>query len=334
MTVTQTATPGTNGGLTFDTTVPRELVHKQSVHEVLLTDACKLEEDVYVFAGQLPRTHSFYSDGFYDDGVSIRYDTMLPMELARQAAVFVSHRWHDVPRSFRFVFMGIDMSVEHPEALAVGAAPANVILTLKTLDRQYYEDTLTGFTMHAEFNVDGVDAATASGQLMFMPRRFYEKMRSKQREAQGLTPEPPMQCNGRRFPVAPQLLGRANETNVVLSGLNRDRASGRYEAGVVVDDRHPCLFDHRLDHVPGMLLIEAHRQIGVAAAADRLGVSPGRLIITRTATTFTSFAELDFGVDAEATVETRDAEEIHAKTRIVQRDNALSEGEFTFVVAG
>src|SRR3954464_10928918 len=106
MTLTQPFTSATDldDELKYDATVPRELVHKRSVHEVLITDARQLSDDVYVCAGELPRTHSFYSDGFYNDGVSIRYDAMLPMELKRQGGVLVAHRWMDVPRDYRFVF--------------------------------------------------------------------------------------------------------------------------------------------------------------------------------------------------------------------------------------
>jgi hypothetical protein len=319
--------------LNYDATVPRELVHKQSVHEVLLTDARRLDEDVFICAGELPRTHSFYSDGFYNDGVSIRYDAMLPMELKRQAGVLVAHRWLDVPQDWRFVFAGIDMKVEHPEALAVGGAPARVLVTLTITKRLFHEDMLVGFKAEAGFSVDGLEACTAKGRVMFMPRPFYEAMRRAQREGHGLPPEAPERCAGRRFPVAPELLGRMNECNVVLSGLCRDE--DKYEADVVVDDRHPCLFDHRLDHVPGMLLIEAHRQIAVAAAADRIKVAPSRLIVTRTGSKFDSFAELDLPLTCEATVSAGEGpdEEIAVTTAIVQNGTTISNGRLGFAVA-
>jgi hypothetical protein len=336
MTLTQTDTPVTNFDeeLAFEATMPRELVHKQSVHEVLLTDARQIDEDTYVCAGQLPRTHSFYSDGFYNDGVSSRYDTMLPMELKRQGGVLIAHRWQGVPQGYRFVFLGIDLTVQHPDALAVGGAPANVVMIMRTTDRQHRDGALTGYTMDTEFTVDGVDACTATGSVMFLPRPVYEAMRRKQREAQGLPTDPPERSAGRRFPVAPELLGRHNESNVVLSGLSRQEASDSYEANVVVDDRHPCLFDHRLDHVPGMLLLEAHRQIAVAAAADRLGVSPSRLVVTQTSSTFESFAELDLQVMCDATVAAgASTDEAVVTTRLLQRDAPLSDGRFTFAIA-
>lgn len=335
MTVTQTdPTTTLDESLTYEATVPRELVHKASVHEVLLTDARQVDEDTYVCAGELPRTHSFYSDGFYNDGVSVRYDAMLPMELKRQGGVLIAHRWHEVPQGYRFVFMGIDLDIQHPEALAVGAEPARVAMTMRVIDRQHRGDTLTGYSLATEFTVDGLDAASATGTVIFMPRPAYEAMRRKQREAHGLDPEPPVRSADRRFPVAPELLGRVNENNVVLSSLCRLEGADRYEAGIVVDDRHPCFFDHRLDHVPGMLLLEAHRQIAVAAAADRLGVAPSRLVVAGTAAKFESFAELDLQLMCDATVTGEPGDETASvETRLLQRGKPLSEGRFTFAVA-
>ena len=336
MTVTQTDPTTTLAeGLNYEATVPRELVHKASVHEVLLTDARQVSEDVYICAGELPRTHSFYSDGFYNDGISVRYDAMLPMELKRQGGVLVAHRWHDVPQGHRFVFLGIDLDIQHPDTLAVGGAPARVVMTMRIVDRQYRGDTLTGYSLETDFTIDGVDACSATGAVMFMPRPAYEAMRRKQREAHGLAPETPARSSDRRFPVAPELLGRSNENNVVLSSLCRLQATESYEAGVVVDDRHPCLFDHRLDHVPGMLLLEAHRQIAIAAAADSLGVAPSQLVITGTGAKFDSFAELDLLLTCDARVtDVEGTDKATVATRLLQRGIPLSEGHFEFAVGG
>lgn len=213
MSLTYTDTAATaDEQLTYEATVPRELVHKASVHEVLLTDARQVDEDLYICAGELPRTHSFYSDGFYSDGVSVRYDAMLPMELKRQGGVLVAHRWQDVPHGYRFVFMGIDLAIQHPEALAIGGAPARVVMTMRIVDRQHRGDQLTGYSLDTAFSIDGVGACTATGTVMFMPRPVYEAMRRKQREAHGLPPEAPQRSAGRRFPVAPSCSAASTRT--------------------------------------------------------------------------------------------------------------------------
>ncbi|GAA2054724.1 AfsA-related hotdog domain-containing protein [Williamsia deligens] len=47
--------------LTFDRNIPRGIVHRQSIAEVFLTDA-QPTADGAVFAAQLPRNHSYFSD--------------------------------------------------------------------------------------------------------------------------------------------------------------------------------------------------------------------------------------------------------------------------------
>ncbi len=66
--------------------------------------------------------------------------------------------------------------------------------------------------------------------------------------------------------VAPQLaVQRQDARNVVLRDLRRDGA--RWQATVRVDEQHPYHFDHPLDHVPGILLLEAALQVAEVVVA-------------------------------------------------------------------
>ena len=60
-------------------------------------------------------------------------------------------------------------------------------------------------------------------------------------------------------PTAPQTVGRMSPMDVVLSPVNEPDCWQ-----LRVDTRHPVLFDHPVDHVPGMLLMEAARQAWAA----------------------------------------------------------------------
>ncbi|MGV9871077.1 AfsA-related hotdog domain-containing protein, partial [Rhodococcus koreensis] len=60
--------------------------------------------------------------------------------------------------------------------------------------------------------------------------------------------------------LAPAAVGQVDERDVVLG-----RPTGRGEWEVRVDVTHPVLFDHPLDHLPGMLLLEVLRQSAFAA---------------------------------------------------------------------
>ncbi|WP_264296548.1 AfsA-related hotdog domain-containing protein [Streptomyces sp. C8S0] len=64
-------------------------------------------------------------------------------------------------------------------------------------------------------------------------------------------------------------------------------------ARVVVDQAHPALFDHPLDHIPGALFFEAYRQTALHAAHELLGLSPERLTLTRCDASFARFGEFE-----------------------------------------
>ena len=68
----------------------------------------------------------------------------------------------------------------------------------------------------------------------------------------------------------------------------------RFAALVRVEPSHPFFFDHPLDHVPGMLLIEAARQFGVAVSHRYYGV-PGdfAFVLEGVEVSFERYAELD-----------------------------------------
>lgn len=83
-------------------------------------------------------------------------------------------------------------------------------------------------------------------------------------------------------PAAPELVGRAQPADVVLGPtLAPDTWLLRADA------THPVLFDHELDHVPGMLVLEAARQ-----AAQRLR-HPEPVVPVELVTSFDRYIELD-----------------------------------------
>jgi A-factor biosynthesis hotdog protein len=82
--------------------------------------------------------------------------------------------------------------------------------------------------------------------------------------------------------------------NVLLSRV--ERAPGgddRFVAEMVMDVMHPFFFEHPLDHIPAMMLVEAGRQLGIAISHLFLGVPIGHLFATQAFDIrFTEFAEL------------------------------------------
>jgi hypothetical protein len=84
-------------------------VHKSATAEVLLTDAAHLGDDRFVVAAVWHRDHFLGHRG------APASDPVLLAETARQAAIHLSHRFHDIPEGRPFVLD--EVAVELDEAL-------------------------------------------------------------------------------------------------------------------------------------------------------------------------------------------------------------------------
>lgn len=88
------------------------------------------------------------------------------------------------------------------------------------------------------------------------------------------------------------------EENVLLAWV-RPRAGDEewFDAEMVLDSQHPFFFEHPLDHIPAMMLVEAGRQLGIAISHLFLGVPLGYMFATRSFDIrFNDFAELSVPV--------------------------------------
>jgi hypothetical protein len=268
--------------LRYDAAVPRALVHRAAVAEVFPTDAEALGGDRFLVAAQLPRTHAFFNDA-----VLPYYDVLVVMETARQAGVLIAHRYYGVPIDFAFVLDAVDFTVGDAEASRIGAVPGRLLLDVQISEQTYRRGTLATLRFEVDVTIDGVSYTRGCGSMLFLPRATYRRLRAQARvrSAGGLVPVPDAA-------VDPAAVGRRDARNVVLASPRRGDAPGSIVSDLIVDQGHPCLFDHPLDHVPGMLLMEACRQ-GALIAATQASGRPPEALVTGCAMRFESFAELD-----------------------------------------
>ncbi|VVE89073.1 AfsA-related hotdog domain-containing protein [Pandoraea bronchicola] len=94
-----------------------------------------------------------------------------------------------------------------------------------------------------------------------------------------------------------ELVHKTDVTNVFVASINRtaDTADGRecFIAELDIDRHHPFFFEHPLDHVPGLMLIEGTRQTGTAISHRFYDVSHDLVfVLNALEVTFEHFAEL------------------------------------------
>ncbi|WP_051342484.1 AfsA-related hotdog domain-containing protein [Pseudonocardia spinosispora] len=275
------------GELTFVRTVDRSLLHRSSLSEVFLTDSRAIDSGRYLAGAQLPSAHGYYTDSLLRVGLP---DPLLLLECSRQAETYGGHAHFGVPRDTKFILRR--WAVDLPGLLdAVGTPPRELALSVNTSDRRGgLGRQLRGLTYHVDLHLEGVELGRVSIEVGYLPSDTYRDLRVARRGS----PPPasdelaPPAAAGR---VAPHLVGRANPDNVVLTDavFDRDRVTARVRVPVT----NRSMFDHAQDHLPGMVLTESARQLGLLAGTEFWGTPPSATTLIGLDATFTDYAELD-----------------------------------------
>jgi hypothetical protein len=260
--------PGAFRHLALTTTVPKEFVHRAAVAEVMLTGWKRIDDSHFTVSAQWPRGHSFFT------AVEDCHDPLIAAETIRQVGSLLAHAEFGVPLDHHFLLWELSVDVR-PEQLLVGGAPASLELDVHCPEIKWRGRSLASLRYEVVMRRDGQVVATGRTFYSCASPAVYRRVRAN-RTLGGDCPKLPLTA-----PVAPQSVGRMSPMDVVLSPLAE---GNRWQ--LRMDTRHPVLFDHPVDHVPGMVLIEAARQ----ATATLLGGSFLPLSLT---STFQRYTELD-----------------------------------------
>lgn len=257
------------GQVKFQQTVPRELVHRAAVSEVFVTDMRVVGDDRFVVGAQWPRAHSFYgprAGGWHDP--------LLLVETVRQAGLLVAHQAYGVAQGDQFSWHEVSFSV-NTRRMSPAERPAEVVLEVAARDVRARGRSVVGMGMRCACYRDGCRVGTCAVRWSRLSPAAYARVRGRRYGARSGPGQAPRA-------VAPGLVGRDVESDVLLA------ASPRADTWLLrVDTGHPVLFDHPIDHVPGMLTMEAARQ------AALLVTGQPRALPVRGAFAFTSYIELD-----------------------------------------
>ncbi|MFI8308122.1 ScbA/BarX family gamma-butyrolactone biosynthesis protein [Streptomyces sp. NPDC085927] len=288
---------------TLTTTVAKEYVHRAALAEVFLTGWSRTGPDSFLVSAQWPRCHSFYSS---EHGV---HDPLLLCESLRQCGLLLTHAAFKVPFGYQLSWSSLRYSA-NPEAMRIGRAPADIEMHVQCTDIRYRRSLPVAMTMRIEVVLDAALLAVATITFGQHAPAVYRRLRAGRSDAAGLCANAPAPAP----PVPAYVAGRTRQEDVVLSPTE-DQLRWRLR----VDTSHPVLFDHPVDHVPGMLLLESVRQAGHALHPS------GGMMPTLMDVSFNRYVELDepCWIEAEAMPST-------ARSRKATRVNALQGGRLAF----
>ncbi|GAA2184049.1 ScbA/BarX family gamma-butyrolactone biosynthesis protein [Micromonospora lupini] len=273
--------------LEFDRTVHRALVHRRALAEVFLTDAVRVADDRFLAAAQLPRAHWCYTD---HTAAPAQVDPMLLLECCRQASTLLVHRFLDLPFGTAFLVKSWRTRITDPDALVSGPTPGELRLDIRTAGARSRDGQLRSLTLDIGLQVDGAAVGESHIQAGYLPAEDYAALRTLRRRSPAPMSDELAPRTGAQ-PVQPALVGRRDPRNVVLAEAHVAGPTATARVDVPLD--HASLFDHPLDHVPGMALLEAARQMAVLLT--------GEPRVTGLDAAFVQFAELDSPLTVTAT---------------------------------
>ncbi|WP_331719166.1 ScbA/BarX family gamma-butyrolactone biosynthesis protein [Streptomyces sp. NBC_00158] len=241
------------GSPSVKATVPKELVHRVSAAEVFLTDWQRHDDTHFSVTAQWPDDHGFFTHVTGD-----HHDPLICVETIRQLGILLGHAEFGLPLGHQYLMWELSIIIHQPEQLRIRQAPTSLDIDVTFTEVKRRAGKLSKIVYEVAVRRDGHLVATGRACSTCTSPAVYERLR----------PPHALQADHRPLPltapVAPQRVGRLSPTDVVLSPTAEPN---RWQ--LRVDTLHPVLFDHPLDHVPGMLLVEGARQ----AAAATLGRS-------------------------------------------------------------
>ncbi len=251
-------------------TVPRRFVHRASISEVMLTGWRQTGADRFLLGAQWPRAHSFYRP------IAGCYDPLLLAETIRQSAMLISHAGYGVPTDYPFLLWSLSYRAE-PTAMAVGQTPANLTISATCQDVRFRRGIMAGMQYQTVIHRGATRLGVGTLRMDCMAPDTYARLRAPQL--------------AQRLPdlVPPQGEYQDDKANSVLVPTGE-----WYTWRLQADRRHPVLFDHPVDHVPGMVIVEAMRQ-AANSVAGVTAVAPFEMD-----TNFIRYAELHLPVFVKA----------------------------------
>lgn len=269
----------TAGEPRFEATIPRDFAHKRAVEETFLTDVIvDLHRERVLACAQLPRSHALYNE--VENGV---HDLLLILETGRQGMTLYGHIRLEVPEETAFVMSGLRVEVTDLEAMQQGSSPGELVIDVPFgKERRNGRGRVRGYALKGLCSIDGCPAVEINGEALLIPAALYQRIRSVRTGGGSETARLPE-------PVDPARVGRRSRRNVVVG--DAVRSNGELRCALIADTTHPSFFDHPLDHVPGMLMLESARQAALLYV-DALGWSPTETVLEACEAHFTQYAAL------------------------------------------
>ncbi len=247
--------------------VRKEFLHLSFDDSVFLTGCERRGELEFALTARWP---GFTGAG--DGGV--RHESLIVAQTIRQAGLLIAHAEFGAPLNHAVLLRTFDFSLE-PSFQPPEGEPVDLVLHVSGTDQRRRGNRLTGLRLEMKLTTpEGVRIGDGATDFEWIAPAVYRRLRGTHVDAVRDQPHLPE-------PVAPGEVGRRDPAEVALSPTERAR---RWQLRCDFSNR--LLYDHPVDHTPGLVLIEAAHQ------AARL-TAPASFVPRDVRTSFDQYVEFD-----------------------------------------
>ncbi len=267
---------GTAGATSPVNTLVQQYVHRRAASQVLLTDWQTGAAGDFLVNAEWPGEHELYAP------LGDRWhDPLLMVETVRQAGLAIGHSALDVPVGDQFMLRTLVLRQPRPASAGTGR-PARVEVGVQCREPAARSRSSRRLDYRFTLGHDGAPIASAEITAHALPEATYTRLRKGRGPGEA--------CPGLRpRPESALVTSRRRPCDVVIGpvadDLTADQAVSTH--ALHVDTTHRFYFDHPLDHVPGMLLLDAARQ------AVQARMHPRPVLPLELEAEFLRYAELD-----------------------------------------
>ncbi|MFJ3586746.1 ScbA/BarX family gamma-butyrolactone biosynthesis protein [Streptomyces sp. NPDC090127] len=243
--------------------VPKEFVHLHDESSVVITGWDRCDDAFFTLTAQWPAT-----------AVEGPCDPRVLAQTVRQSGLLITHAEYSIPLSHQTLLYDFNYTV-HPDFRVSPAEPTDLDIEIRTTETRRSGRVISALRMDIHILREGATVARADCEFGWVSPAAYRRLRGEHHTVDwGSWPVP--------APVEPHTVGRTDPADVLLAVGDRP---GRWQLRNDIGNR--LLFDHAVDHVPGLVLIEAAHQAAHAAAA------PAHFVPVDLATTYERYVEFD-----------------------------------------
>ncbi|HEX6752988.1 MAG TPA: AfsA-related hotdog domain-containing protein [Solirubrobacterales bacterium] len=281
--------------LRTDRPLDRQLVHKSAFEQVFVTDwTHDASENWCTVAGRLPLAHARFSDS-----AAPYHDILLIAETVRQAGLVVAAKILNIESDRQFLLREMKVELDPIEHARRDRDNCDVLIAHDSTSKVKMRPgrTMVGGFLRAQVTIGGRPAGVCEVTGAWVPDDFYESFRSGNASGETSPPTPPARGD------LETRTGKLNPANSVITPIRPTTEARGYEASLAIDVEDPTFFDHPLDHLPGLCLLEGMQQVALAAACEELAADHTTVLVSAMQMKFSRIAELQPDVTCTVTLD-------------------------------